>query len=485
MPIWEELKTDDGQSYYHNTETHETQWTLPEGEELIKSQSNWEEYKTDDGQVYYYNTITQETSWDKPDDWEEKEISTARDETKEEEETNEVENELEMELKAKPVDSTSEVPQDENQFIELLKDYKVDSTWSFQTVMENLINEPRYWTITNPIRKKDVYEDFILNKFQSEINNKSNMVETFKNNFNKELEKLHAKGELTHNSRWISLQKKFEEEDNPIFKHSIISDHEMIKMFYKFINSLREDHEKEITTQKNQAIEELLTYLHSINLSLVENSENFEDLYENLFADSRFKQNKHFEILSKLDILKLYKREIYLEIIKKLEEDIQTQEKQIYRNDRKARDNFKIYLSSISITHKTKFNDVFDKLESEDSFIELCGRNGSTPLDLFWDKVDEKIQIFKLQKNKIESILNEKGENDALIWLSFDKFSKFLKSQAKLEDEDNELKEIFEVLKQEHELKERVWKKRRTSDLDPATSIKKPKTEIKKKVMNY
>ena len=41
MPIWEQLKTEDGQTYYYNKETEETSWTLPEGEEAaVERQSS-------------------------------------------------------------------------------------------------------------------------------------------------------------------------------------------------------------------------------------------------------------------------------------------------------------------------------------------------------------------------------------------------------------------------------------------------------------
>ncbi|KAI5966871.1 PRP40 [Candida pseudojiufengensis] len=491
MPIWEELKTDDGQIYYHNTKTHETQWTLPEGEELIKSSSSiWEEYKTDDGKVYYYNTITQETSWDKPDEASEKTIGKEVD-GEDESEKVELENELEKELKAKPIDQPFNITQDENQFIELLKEHQVDSTWSFQTVMEKLINEPRYWSIENPIRKKEVYEEYILNKFQSEINNKTNLIETFKSNFNQELEKLYKNGKLNYNSRWISLKKKFEKEDNPIFKHSIISDEEMMKMFYKFINTLRKKDEDQIIKDKSQAKEELLTYLQSINTSLVENSKNFETLYKNLLNDSRFKQNKHFEWLNKIDILQLYKFEIYPKINKDLKNEIQIQERKNYRNDRKSRNNFKVYLSTLpNLKYNSKFNEFLPMLENEDSFIELCGRNGSTPLDLFRDLIDEKIQIFKLQKNKIENILIEQKITD---WSNL-KFEEFLKTLKSLSDDqlrqfdlnnEEELQEIYESIQNEYEIKQRMLKKRKASESVEPEVDELPEKKVKKSTMNY
>ena len=56
---------------------------------------------------------------------------------------------------------------------------------------------------------------------------------------------------------------------------------------------------------------ELSTYLRQVNSSLVEKSQTWESLYENLINDSRFQSNKNFQNLTKLNILQLYENEIF------------------------------------------------------------------------------------------------------------------------------------------------------------------------------
>jgi transgelin len=68
---WEELKTDDGETYYYNSITDETSWEKPSGGASASAPSGglpegWQELKTDDGETYYYNSITDETSWERP-----------------------------------------------------------------------------------------------------------------------------------------------------------------------------------------------------------------------------------------------------------------------------------------------------------------------------------------------------------------------------------------------------------------------------------
>ena len=69
-------------------------------------------------------------------------------------------------------------------FLKLLSDNKVNSTWSFQAVMENLVDKPEYWSVKDPVTRKQLYEEYLVSKFQSELSNKSLLLENFKRNFN-------------------------------------------------------------------------------------------------------------------------------------------------------------------------------------------------------------------------------------------------------------------------------------------------------------
>lgn len=78
---WVEGMTDDGHTYYYNTETGDSQWEKPDclqgdfpdsaqPEQTESSLSSaWMEGVSADGLIYYYNTETGESSWEKPADF--------------------------------------------------------------------------------------------------------------------------------------------------------------------------------------------------------------------------------------------------------------------------------------------------------------------------------------------------------------------------------------------------------------------------------
>ena len=65
--------------------------------------------------------------------------------------------------------------------------------------MENLVDKPEYWSVKDMTRKQ-LYEEYLVSKFQSELSNKSLLLENFKRNFNEELRKLEAKNLVTYNT---------------------------------------------------------------------------------------------------------------------------------------------------------------------------------------------------------------------------------------------------------------------------------------------
>lgn len=487
---WEELRTETGEVYYYNYKTNETSWTLPETEETLPvsekqetittstTTGKWEEYTTDDGKKYYYNAITGETTWEKPNEIIEEELSNEKLAEKTEL------SELDKTLKSKPVELTGPTSKTDNEakqsFLKLLSDNKVNSTWSFQAVMENLVDKPEYWSVKDPVTRKQLYEEYLVSKFQSELSNKSLLLENFKRNFNEELRKLEAKNLVTYNTRWITIKKLWIDQDNPIFKHSMMLDSELAAIFYEYTDKLREQHEKLLQTKKNQALIELSTYLRQVNSSLVEKSQTWESLYENLINDSRFQSNKNFQNLTKLNILQLYENEIFPRRIDDIKSQITVISKINYRNDRKARESYKKLLGELEIDADTEFKDIIDKIENNDAFIEICGRNGSSALELFWDIVDEKKQILKVKKNLVDSVISTmKNGNtyDEKMWESLETFSNALKStrDERLANLDltlgdggkgKEITMIYTLLKEEFELKKQQEREKYLKQMD-------------------
>lgn len=476
MAAWQEVKDDQGRTYYYNPTTQETSWENPDA---APAGLSWKTYKTEDGKEYYYNEASGETTWDKPAELmqasEKAEEGDVEKEEKSEvlpEQFSERDTELAKEnaqasklLDPPHFETTEEA---HNAFFEILKQANVDSTWSFEKVIETFVQNPVYWLISDALERKNLYDEYLLRKLQQESHDKTKLVEDFKSNFFGVLDEYRKKKKITSITRWSTMKRMLIEDDNPIFRNSILPDGEIQKLFVEYVESFTFAEKSIIKEKKNQAYTELEAYLLQLVSATKSHDLTWESLYSRLQSDARFKANKHFQVLTKLDMLELYKNKIYPQIMASIKTEFDSVQKLNYRSDRKARQAFKaLLLTKVTINANTSFQDVFPLLENEDEFIEICGRNGSTPLELFWDIVDEKRQLLKVKKDLVEHNLRDyKAQNlekidwdelmddkekfvDILKSIKDDRLSSLDFSQA---DENDEVYIIYDTLKKEHNL---------------------------------
>ncbi|CAH2352828.1 pre-mRNA-processing protein Prp40p [[Candida] railenensis] len=467
---WKVYQNDDGREYYYNETTQETTWEMPEElKEEVGKAGNDGDGNTVDAQVSKDAETEIETGRVVDVDGDEQEDAQIELEGKENvaenyekaftskeephdlnrvhelhsEALSSVDDELSnIDVPALPEPpSYSSLEEAQAAFKGLLKSSNVDSTWSFQRVISEHITNPIYWAISDALQRKELYDEYLIDIIKNGLANKTNVMEEFESNFTELLTTFQSQGILMFNTRWISIKQKLISEDNSLYKHSILTDSEMAELYHKFVDRLKAKHDEEVERQKTQALTELESYLVDINPRLVSDSSDWEELFTKLLKDSRFKANKHFNVLHPVDILKLYKTKIYPQTLKKLETQISIEERKNYRTDRKSRKQFKKFLvEKVSIRSNTLFKDIFAELENEDSFIEICGRNGSSPLELFWDIVDEKRQVMKLKKDLIENELKRRsGKVDYIHALS---------SKANFTEVfDNEIRDVNETIK--------------------------------------
>lgn len=396
---WQEATDEAGNVYYYNVETNETQWEKPDEEE-----SEWVTYTTDDGQEYYYNTKTKETTWEKPEE---------KTEPDNEEDEQLAKQEVLKDKLVEPLYYGPEVAVEK--FKKLLEEHGVDTTWSFERVIKELVSESVYWSVADASERRRIYEEFLMQKIQKESSSKADLIETFRKNFRLVLDSYRELGKMKLTTRWMLVKKALIAEDNPIFKHSALSDKDFEGLFDVYIAELKREHQDKLEAQRDVALAELKVCILQVGAQLDPKLLLWELLYEKLQADARFKSIKHVEVLTKLDIIREYQESVLPKALRGLQEQLQSVSKENYRRDRKARQAFKALLATMSISASLRFEDFYATLEREDSFIEICGRAGLTPVELFMDVVEKEKVRLKEKKDMAEELLASRDDYEQLL----------------------------------------------------------------------
>lgn len=454
---WKAAKDPKGRTYYYDTVTRATSWTLPTGETLIPSTS-----------VSSPSATSSKTTRQRGGDTTTTTTTTAKatvNNNGQEEQKKEKGNADQI-GKSQTVDGTNELlseSQAKERFVAMLKDHGVDIQWSFERVMDELSsNDKRYWFTdgsgTNinsqwddPLWKQSIWKDYVWDQ-------QSQRLEDHISSFKSLLKQKYDDGMLKIWHPWPFARKHVLNMDTD-YSFVILNDDLQRKIYYDFIKNLRKLKDIETTTLINQAKDEMRLYLKSImyqsdiesnsnsnsNSNTISKPLSWDHLVSKYLSvdNKRFVANKNFQLLTMEDNLV-----IYMDLLKQYETELTKKladlEELNYTRDRFARDQFKSLLdgkdyienphydnnnsSSSSndqknrcfVRIKIKFNsdwnkDIYPQIKSDPRFLNLVGRNGSSPLDLFYDKINELRTILKTKSSLVEDILIERGIDSSQI----------------------------------------------------------------------
>ena len=217
--VWKETKDAQGRVYYYS-DTGATTWEKPEElfTELEKKLlvHGWKTAITEDGKTYYYKQSTGETTWNVPIDDSSEEVGERKEEEvkEEKESTDNVSSKVAKEVTKDAAESQSNdvdirdiVKRADNEytnksellvvsrvsskeeaeaiFLQMLSEYEVDSTWSFNRIISEIgSKDPRYWIVDDdPLWKQAMFDKVLSNRTESQLLQEHQQLEKFQDAF--------------------------------------------------------------------------------------------------------------------------------------------------------------------------------------------------------------------------------------------------------------------------------------------------------------
>lgn len=287
-------------------------------------------------------------------------------------------------------------------FFKCMKRYNVQPDWTFKQMVDACVKDSQYRSIKDPKDRQVAFEKYQIEARLQDKEREKERVAKLRQGFQNML-KSHP--EIKPYTRWNTARPIIEGETT--FR-STDDEAERRQMFTEYIGELREAHLRQEVATRKSALDDMTGLMKELVLDPYTKWSEAQGLLE---GDKRFGNDAKFKSLQRVDILTVFADHIRA-IERHAVDARQLQKAQRTRVERRNRDNFKALLGELRtqglIKAGTRWMDIYPHVVSDPRYDAILGQTGSTPLDLFWDVVEEEEQIFRSQRNEVLDILDDK-----------------------------------------------------------------------------
>lgn len=274
--------------------------------------------------------------------------------------------------------------------------------WTWEQTMRATIKDPQYRALKDPKDRKAAFEKYAVEVRVQEKDRAKERLAKLRSDFGIMLRR-HP--EIKHYTRWKTARPIIEGET--IFR-STNDDTERRQLFEEYIIELKKSNiEREAITRKS-AMDDLVSILKSLDL---EPYTRWSEAHDIIQADEKFQGDDKFKTLSKSDILTAFENHIK-SLERTFNDERQRDKNSKARRERQNRDRYLDLLNELKAAGKikagTKWIQVYPEVQEDPRYVAMLGQAGSTPLDLFWDMVEEEERALRLIRNDVLDVLEDK-----------------------------------------------------------------------------
>lgn len=288
----------------------------------------------------------------------------------------------------------------ENAFMKMLKRHNVQPDWSWEQTLRAIIKDSQYRALKDPRDRKAAFEKYAVEVRMQEKDRAKERFAKLRADFNTML-KRHP--EIKHYSRWKTIRPIVEGE--AIFR-STGDENERKQLFEEYILELKREHIEQEAVRRKEAMNELVTIMNSLNL---EPYTRWSEAHAVIQSDDRVQNDDKFKTISKSDILTAF--ENHIKSLERSFNDTRQQQKTAKaRKERHAREQFIELLKELKSQGKikagTKWMNVYPLIREDPRYRGVLGHSGSSPLDMFWDMVEEEERSLRGPRNDVLDVLD-------------------------------------------------------------------------------
>ena len=337
------------------------------------------------------------------------------------------------------------IPREElyRKFKDKLKSLGITVTWKWEDALRLLYNEPEFKAIRTFSEKRNLFNEYIndlKNKEREEVylkreKNKAKFRQLLSedNTINSDSTYAEALSRLSYDERWRAVDER-ERED--IFE-------DYIDLIYK---------KEEDEWKKEREVKKKL-FLEKLKFKKIKS----DTLWKNICIE--FKDDPVFASMEKIDRI-----QAFADYITTLEADEKKERKekekyQGYINREKFRELLQISVEEKKINIDTKWRDYVLEIKDREEYLNMLGQEGSTPLELFQDKIYELKKDYKKVKKVFKEIIT-KNKIEIKYQISFEEFDNLISQYREGKIISTDMKKLlYEHIKKKLEEKEMIHNK--------------------------
>ncbi|KAL4950608.1 hypothetical protein BDW69DRAFT_54282 [Aspergillus filifer] len=474
--LWQEARNGDGRVYYYNIQTKATQWAKPvelmTPVERALANQPWKEYTAEGGRKYWSNSETKQSTWEMPEAYKNalaqaqavqpppaaaptfvaggvssfSSYPQSRDRDDYDRGYNDNRGGFSASdangLAAGSALGTTQEPdygsleEAEGAFMKMLKRHNVQPDWTWEQTMRETIKDPQYRALKDPRDRKAAFEKYAVEVRLQEKDRAKERFAKLRADFNTML-KRHP--EIKHYTRWKTIRPIIEGET--IFR-STNDENERRQLFEEYLLELKKEHVEQEAAVRRAAMDDLVTILKSLDL---EPYTRWSEAQAIIQSNERVQNEEKFKNLSKSDILTAF--ENHIKSLERAFNDARQQQKAAKaRKERHAREQFVDLLKELRskgmIKAGSKWSNIYASIHEDPRYLGILGNSGSSPLDLFWDVIEEEERSLRGPRNDVLDVLDDK-RFDVTSKTTFEEFNSIVSGDRRTANIDPDILQVI------------------------------------------
>ncbi|MED6197708.1 hypothetical protein PIB30_059195 [Stylosanthes scabra] len=346
-------------------------------------------------------------------------------------------------------------------FKALLESANVQSDWTWEQAMREIVNDKRYNALKTLGERKQAFNEYLGQRKKLEAEERRMKQKKAREEFTKMLEECK---ELTSSTRWSKAISMFENDErfNAVDKMRDRED-----LFESYMVELERKEKESAAEEHRRNLAEYRKFLESCDYVKVHSP--WRKVQDRLEDDDRYLR------LEKIDRLLVF-QDYIRELEKEEEEQKRVQKERVRRGERKNRDAFRKLLeenvAAGILNAKTQWREYCLKVRDLPQYQAVSSNtSGSTPKDLFEDVVEDLENQYHEDKTLVKDIIKS-GKITVVSTSVFEDFKAAISEEASCETiSEINLKLLFEDFLERAKEKEEKEAKKRQRLADDFTNL--------------